>query len=196
MFYTVGPATFHITHESLKELFDKYFESLCRYLSYFTSNSMIVEEVVQDVFIRLWEERESLKIESIKTYLFTAAHNRMLNYIRNEKRYQTLIEQWTLHEQQKNGSGECFDIQEFSERVQNAIDSLPEKCRRIFDMGKKEGMTYRQIAEELDISVKTVETQMGIALRKIREYLSAFYPQSCILFLTRWILDESGSGFK
>jgi RNA polymerase sigma-70 factor (family 1) len=182
----MGSDTLHITQTLFKELFDKYFESLCRYLAYYSANSMIVEEVVQDVFIKLWEERESLRIESIKSYLFTAAHNRMLNHLRNEKRYHTLIELWTIHEKQKGLSGECFDIEEFSDRVQHAIDQLPGKCREIFDLSKREGLTYRQISEKLDISVKTVETQMGIALRKIREHLSAFYPRnSSILIFIR-----------
>ncbi len=184
----MGSDTLHITQSSFRELFDKYFESLCRYLAYYSANNMIVEEVVQDVFVKLWEERESLRIESIKSYLFTAAHNRMLNHIRDEKRYHTLLELWTINEKQKGLSGECFDIEEFSERVQRAIDTLPEKCRRIFDLSKKENLTYKQIAERLDISVKTVETQMGIALRKIREYLWAFYPRnSSILIFIRYL---------
>jgi len=166
---------FHITHVSFRQLFDLMFEPLCRFLIYYTTDRMIIEEVVQEVFIKLWEERDVLRIESIKTYLYTSARNRMLNYIRDEKRRNTLLEQWVQHETEKRRGDECFDIEEFTQRVQHVIDTLPDKCKTIFNLSKKEMLTYKQIAERLEISVKTVETQMGIALRKIREQLSVFY---------------------
>lgn len=168
---------FQINNSSFRQLFDRQFDPLCRFLAYYTTDRMIIEEVVQDVFVKLWEERNELKIESIKTYLFTSARNRMFNYIRDEKRRNTLLEQWVQHEIEKNRGEDCFDIDEFSQRAQNAIDALPDKCRVIFDLSKKEKLTYKQIAIHLNISVKTVEAQMGIALRKIRENLSTFYPR-------------------
>ena len=163
---------FHITHSSFRQLFDNMFEPLCCFLAYYTTDRMIIEEVVQDVFIKLWEDRDLLRIESVNAYLYTSARNRMLNYIRDEKRRNTLIEQWAQHETEKRRSEDCFDINEFTQRVENAIDTLPDKCRNIFNLSKKDMLTYKQIAERLDISVKTVEAQMGIALRKIREHLS------------------------
>ena len=168
---------FHITHSSFRQLFDSQFDPLCRFLVYYTTDHMVIEEVVQDVFVKLWEERNILQIGSIKTYLFTSARNRMLNRLRDEKRRYTLFEQWVQHEVEKGHGEECFDIDEFVQIVQSAIDTLPEKCRIIFDLSKKEKLTYKQIAERLDLSIKTVENQMGIALRKIREHLSLFYPR-------------------
>ena len=168
---------FRITHTSFRQLFDSQFEPICRFLTYYTSNRATIEEVVQEVFIKLWEDREVLQIESIKTYLFTSARNRMLNYIRDEKRRHAILEQWVQHENEKNSGEECFDIEDFSQKIQTAIENLPEQCRKIFDLSKKSGLTYKQIAQQLNISVKTVETQMGIALRKIRGHLSMFYPE-------------------
>lgn len=179
---------FHITHSSLRQLFDQQFEPLCRFLAYYTTDRMIIEEVVQCVFVKLWEDRDVLQIESVKTYLYTSARNRMYNYIRDEKRRHTMLEQWVQSETEKNYGEDCFDIDEFSQRVQNAINNLPDKCRNIFVLSKKENLTYKQIAEHLNISVKTVETQMGIALRKIREQLSSFYPRiynTLFLFLAK-----------
>ncbi|MDR1672254.1 MAG: RNA polymerase sigma-70 factor [Bacteroidales bacterium] len=167
---------FLINHASLRQLFDHYFDPLCRYLSYYHPNRMIVEEVVQDVFVKIWNERETLRITSIKAWLFTAARHRMLNHIRDEKRRHTVIEAWIKHESEKTEGEECFNIDEFTQHIQTAVHILPSKCREIFTLGKTENLTYRQIAERLNISVKTVETQMGIALRKIRHYLSDFYP--------------------
>ena len=168
---------FQITPSSFRQLFDSQFEPLCRFLTCYTTNRTTIEEVVQEVFVKLWEDREVLRIESVKTYLYSAARNRMLNYLRDEKRRHTLLEQWIQYEKDQNRGEECFDMEKFSKRVQQAIDSLPEQCMKIFEMSKKRGFTYKRIAEELNISVKTVETQMGIALRKIREYLSAYYPE-------------------
>ena len=179
---------FQITHSSFRQLFDKQFDPLCQFLSYYTTNRMIIEEVVQDVFVKLWEERDDLKIQSVKSYLYTSARNRMLNHIRDEKRRSMLFEQWVQHEMNKAAGEDCFEIEEFDQRIKAAVGSLPDKCREIFVLSKKKKLTYKQIAEYLDISIKTVETQMGIALRKIREDLSAYYPRitnSLFLFLTK-----------
>ena len=169
---------FHITRTSFRQLYELHFEALCRFLSCYTHDCMIIEEIVQDVFVKLWEDRDVLQIESVKSYLYTSARNRMLNHIRDQKRNNILFEQWVQHEIENRRGKECFDMEEFSQRVQGAIDTLPEKCRQIFELSKTENLTYKQIAERLGISIKTVETQMGIALRKIREYLSVYYKQS------------------
>ena len=188
---------FHITHTSFRQLFDQHFEPLCRFLTYYTADRMIIEEVVQCVFIKLWEDRDELQIESIKTYLYTSARNRMLNYIRDEKRRHVLLEQWVQYEKGKNCGAECFDIDEFSQKIQNAINNLPDKCRMIFDTSKKENLSYKQIAEHFNISVKTVETQMGIALRKIREQLSSFYPRiSTTFFLFITEMKKTSKSFR
>ena len=136
---------------------------------------MMIEDVVQDVFVNMWEKRDELQIESVKEYLYTSARNRMLNCLREMKRQNTLLEQWVQSEMEKKKGEECFNIDEFSQRVETAIDNLPDKCKQIFNLSKKRNLTYKQIARQLDISIKTVESQMGIALRKIREQLSVYY---------------------
>ena len=167
---------FNITHNSLRQLFEQHFDPLCRFLACYTSDHMTIEDVVQDVFVNMWEKREELQIESPKTYLYSSARNRMLNYLREEKRQNTLLEQWVQSELEKKQGEECFNIDEFSRLAEIAIDNLPDKCRQIFNLSKKRNLTYKQIAGKLDISIKTVESQMGIALRKIREQLSVYYP--------------------
>ena len=167
---------FQITRFTFRQLYERRFDTLCRFLAYYTNDHMLIEEVVQDVFVKLWEDRAVLQIKSIDAFLYTSARNRMLNALRDEKRHNALLEQWVQHEIEKKQGEECFDMDEFSQRAQCAVETLPDKCRKIFDLSKKENLTYKQIAERLAISVKTVETQMGIALRKIRAQLSTFYP--------------------
>ena len=166
---------YYIARSSFRQLYDGMFDPLCRFLAYYTDDRMQIENVVQDVFVKLWEDRDVLQIESVKAYLYKSARNRMLNYIRDERRRNTILEQWVQYELEKHQGKDCFNIDEFSQRVQGAIETLPDKCREIFNMSKKENLTYKQIADHLCISVKTVETQMGIALRKIREQLSTSY---------------------
>jgi len=167
----------NITHSSLRQLFNQHFTPLCRFLAYYTSDRMTIEDVVQDVFVNMWEKREELQIESLTAYLYSSARNRMLNYIKEEKRQNVLFEQWVQDEIEMKRGEECFNIDEFSQRVELAIDSLPDKCKQIFNLSKKRKLTYKQIAGHFNISLKTVESQMGIALRKIREQLTVYYPQ-------------------
>ena len=168
---------FQITSSSFRHLYDQHFDSICRFLYFYSNDRMVIEEIVQDVFVKLWEDRDKIRIKSIKTYLLTSARNRMLNHIRDRNRHNLLIEKWVQYEMEKRQGEECFDIEDFSQKVDSAIDNLPEKCRIIFNLSKKKNLTYRQIAKQLNISVKTVETQMGIALRKIREQLISLYPR-------------------
>ena len=168
---------FEITESSIWKLNDLHIDSLCRFLTSYSNDRMKNEEVVQDVFVRLWEGRDTLQIESIKTYLYTSARNIMLNRLRDQKRNNTVMEQWAQQEMENRKGEECFDMGEFLSRSQVAINNLPDKCKQIFILSKQSNLTYKQIAEKLDISVKTVETQMGIALRKIRKHLASFYPR-------------------
>ena len=109
----------------------------------------------------------------IKTYLFRAAKNRVLNYLRDEENRHQLLENWFNQQLEERKYKDCFDMDALTKVVNQAIEQLPEKCREIFSLSRKEGLSYRQIAERLGISVKTVETQISIALKRIREILSS-----------------------
>lgn len=160
-----------IDKQSFRYFYDLYFNDLCKSLNYYTSDVEVIEDIVQDVFVSLWENRDSVSISYIKTYLFTAARNRMFNLIRDSKKYETLIEEHynnlSLHDDNEHSFNEELYL-----LTNEAIESLPEKCKEVFKMSKLENNTYRQIANTKNISVKTVENQMSIAYKKIREYVS------------------------
>jgi RNA polymerase sigma-70 factor (ECF subfamily) len=146
---------------------------LCLHVQRYVGSAEIAEDVVQDLFLALWRKREQLDIqESITSYLYRAARNRAIDALRHER----VVERW----QGKSLSlpdmspavieDELLDA-EFSAAVQQAIDVLPERCRVIFQLHRQDGLSYAQIAHRLDLSINTVETQMGRALRSLRARL-------------------------
>jgi RNA polymerase sigma-70 factor (ECF subfamily) len=166
---------FAITPKSFTKLFHLYYEPLCKSLNYYTRDVQVIEDIVQEVFVTLWEERNQLHIENIKTYLFSAARYRILNYIRNRQRHTTILEALSQEEFLQKQSKDILNYDELMPQLQKAIDMLPEKCSEIFELSTKEQLTYRQISEHFHISTKTVESQMSIALRKIRNFFALYY---------------------
>ncbi len=157
---------------TFRKYYELYYDQLCHFLNFYTQDITIIEDVLQEVYLKLWENRDEIEIQYIKTYLFHAAKNRVLNHLRDEQNRHYLLENWFNQQQQEKQGKECYDLEQFTTLLYKAIEQLPEKCREIFLLSRQEKLTYKQIAEKLDISVKTVEAQMGIALKRIRETLS------------------------
>lgn len=135
------------------------------------------EEVVQDVMLELWRRRETLTLEqSLRAYLYQASRNRALNYLRRirvETRGEpTIIASMPTPEPADSEVREG----ELRAAIQQAIAGLPDRCREVFELSRIRGLKYNEIATELGISVKTVEAQMGKALRVMREKLAAWLP--------------------
>jgi RNA polymerase sigma-70 factor (ECF subfamily) len=128
--------------------------------------------VVQKVFINLWERKQEVDLSSsMKSYLFTAVHNRSLNVIRDRKKFSSgempeMAGEWDVSTQ--------IESMELDAKIRKVIDGLPEKCREVFELNRFEGMKYTDIAAQLGISVKTVENQMSKALKILREKLSLY----------------------
>jgi RNA polymerase sigma-70 factor, ECF subfamily len=166
--------------KSLKILFDTFYPSLCNYAFQFLNDYDMAEEVVQNLFVKIWEKRSTLDIEtSVKNYLFRSVRNQCINLIQHEKVKQ-------LHAQKikealfaEEASESYYLEAEMAERIESAIETLPEKRREIFRLSREEGLKYREIAEKLEISVKTVETQMGLALKTLRDK----FRNSLLLFI-------------
>lgn len=172
-----------INEKTFRQAYDSYYELVCRFLSYYTQDAQIIEEVVQDVFLKLWEDRAELKIEYLKTFLYKCARNKMLNYLRNEQNRTLLMEKWALTELEDQQASDCVDRDEFLFVLQAAVDELPDKCKEIYIMSREESLSYKEIATIKAISIKTVEAQMGIALKRIRENLANYYGEKSSLIL-------------
>ena len=170
--------------EHFNQLFTDYYVNLYRFAYTYVKDSDISEEIVQEIFLLLWEKRNSLIIStSIRSFLYTSIKNKALNYIRDEK---TRIG----HENEfaREQSAKFTQILNFCEReeltqiIDQTIHELPKQCRIIFEMSKNENLTYKEIAQHLNISPKTVENQMGIALKKLRNKLSPYLTCLIVLF--------------
>ena len=137
----------------------------------------VAEELVQDVMLELWRRRETLSSDgSAQAYLFQATRNRVLNHLRHLKIEQR-SEPEVRGESSSNPPADAALVQqELSTAVQRAVQALPDRCREVFELSRVHGLKYAEIAHALGISVKTVEAQMGKALRTLRERLAAWLP--------------------
>jgi RNA polymerase sigma-70 factor, ECF subfamily len=134
------------------------------------------EEIAQDVMLELWKRREGLNVDSVRAYLIRATRNRALNQIRHDK-VTRRAEPFAAREQSAPASAESdLADQEIVAAVKAAVQHLPERCREVFELSRVHGLKYSEIARTLEISVKTVEAQMGKALRILRERLADFLP--------------------
>lgn len=179
-----------VNKETFEDAYNEYFEIICRFLNYYTRDYQVIEEVVQDVFVSLWEDYEGKEIQYIKTFLYNSARNRMLNFLRDEENRTVLLEKWAKVELEKKGAVDCVDREAFYQLLQVAVESLPQKCKEIFILSKKDKLSYKEIAQIKGISVKTVENQMGIALKKIREYMLSHSGETAMLFCVILKLTE------
>ena len=151
-------------------LFDTYYVPLCHFACRYLSDLDTSRSIVQEVFIDLWVRRGKLTVDySIKSYLYQSVKNRTIDYLRKQKESAELSA--SLEELRHAQPRDLITETELSARISQAINQLPEKCREIFLLCKFDGMKYSQIAEKLEISVKTVEMQMGIALKRLRNSL-------------------------
>lgn len=152
-------------------LFRTFAPGLCTFLTRYVGERAVAEELVQDVFLSLWDHRATVHITgSVQGYLFAAARNRALNHIEHERvvdRFRvSVLTRMTPADASLQGEAECFAALE----MQDALAQLPARCRLVFNLQRNHGMTYDEVAASLAISVKTVEVQMGRALKTLRAW--------------------------
>ena len=157
-----------------ESLFRSSYVSLVRYAKTLIKDHDTAEEIVQDLFFRLWKDKEKLQIESsLNGYLYRAVHNRCLHYIDHNRVVEKYVREMKEREQETNESPtDILHYRELQAKVAAIIERLPEKCGKIFCMSRFEGLKYSEIAERLSISIKTVEANMGRALKEFRKALA------------------------
>jgi RNA polymerase sigma-70 factor (ECF subfamily) len=161
------------------DLFKQWYNPLCNYALRFTGNDADeAEELVQQVFLKIWEKRTQLPdVVSMKSYLYRAVHNTGLNHAEKQKRNVSLdsgVHLQVAHTREEALPG--LRTKELEKAIADALEKLPAQCRRVFELSRFEELKYKEIAEVMNISVKTVENQMGKALRIMREQLTHYLP--------------------
>lgn len=177
---------------AIRFLYKDYYIPLCVYARHFTGEKEIAEEVVQDVFIKLWENRYLHNIQgSIKSYLFISVRNQSLNHLKHLQVVRRFNEYYTqlLKDAQdyyliSQETGDSLMIaKELKERILKEVELLPDQCRKILKMSRFEGLKHQEIADNLGITINTVHRQTSIALNKLRLALKNFLTILVLLLL-------------
>ena len=166
--------------EKVEALFRLHFEALCGLAAKYIKDFDDSKDIVHEVFTSFWQKFDSLPADTnYKSYLFTSVRNKSFNYLRDNKKHLNIIEA----EFHVSGPGsESLESKELAREIDFALKLLPERCREVFELSRYENLKYSQIAEQLNISVKTVEGQMSKALRLLRVQLRGFLIIIIILF--------------
>jgi RNA polymerase sigma-70 factor, ECF subfamily len=159
----------------LQEIFQANYLKICTSINRMIKDHAVVEDLAQEVFVRFWQKRHQIEINSsVEAYLRRMAVNEALAYLRSKKVFHEEIDE---HAHQLKGSGETDSKvmhHEMEQNIREAIDELPPKCKEVFQLSRFEEMSYQEIADQMGISIKTVENQMGKALKMLRSSLSQY----------------------
>jgi len=171
-------------------LFKKYYAMHCARARFLVRSHDDAEDIVQEVFKKLWEQHDRLPpAENPALYIGRAVRNAALNRLQREGRIQNeeITEKHILYDE----SLDTAEMERIRLHIDKAVEELPESCRKIFTMSRFENKSYKQIAEALDISPKTVENQVSIALKKLRQQLANLFVQFFFHFLlgVKWFWD-------
>ncbi|CCH52208.1 RNA polymerase, sigma-24 subunit, ECF subfamily [Fibrisoma limi BUZ 3] len=161
----------HDDRRAFRMLFDVFYPQLLRLAVYYLKVRETAEEIVQDVFVKIWQIRQTLPaVGNFRSYLFSTTRNHCLNQL--QKKGSPVL--MSFHDVPIDGLAgpdqtpdEAVEFQETQSKVQTAINNLPPQCRLVFQFVKEQGLSYKETAELLQISPRTVETQIGIALKKL-----------------------------
>jgi len=172
------PESDKFNEQTLELLFRSHYKGLCRFALGYVKQEEAAREIVQDAFVSLWEKRNTIDLsKAVKSYLSTTVRNKCLNHLRDHKKFSIdLLTLENLPEEAGYDQPDKLVEREIRQKIADAIEELPEKCREIFVLSRYQNLKYLQIANRLSISVKTVETQMSKALQHLRIRLSEYLP--------------------
>ena len=160
-------------YHQFQQEFSRHYEPLCEYAFSFVKELHAAEDIVQDIFVHIWEKRQNLVgNEGMRYYLFTAVRNNCLTWLQRNKR--TVVTTLSGHESLQTPPVYFLTEKtatDFQTLMQSALDKLPPRCREVFVLSRMSKLTYQEIAETPGISVKTEENQMGKALRILRNFI-------------------------
>jgi RNA polymerase sigma-70 factor (ECF subfamily) len=162
---------------AFRRVYGSFYKRLYQFALAIIKTREPAEEIVEDVFIRIWQQREGLpSIRNLRVYLYTATKNTALNYL-SKKARDSITEPFDHIQIELNGSSitpeQILITAEMYEKIQKAVEALPPRCKMIFKLVREDGLRYKEIAEILNISVNTIDVQMAIAVKRIASALEA-----------------------
>ena len=163
-------------------LYRRYFSKLYGAAYKRLQDKELTEEIVQELFVSLWERRQNLPIENIESYLFTSVKYLVIAQYKKNSLFEKYSSTLNLTESDDNFTEQTLAFEELNEAYQQALLTIPERCREVFLL-KRSGLSLREISEKLDISEKTVENQMTKALKMLREALREYTALMVLLLL-------------
>ncbi len=175
-------------HEAWEFVTRQLYVPIYNFILSIVRHSENAQELVQDVFMNFWLKRDQIVItSSLRSYLYRAARNHSLNFLKRSKfetNYQRGVAQSFVSS--KNETEERFNYNQLEKSLSNAIEALPQKCREVFLMSRFHDMSYKEIAETLDLPIRNVHYLIGLALKELREKLKDYNPSESEL--VSWIL--------
>jgi len=163
--------------ESFEQLFQRYYAPLVAYASRYVYGTDVAREIVQDFFVRLYEKRNSLSIDvSLKSYLYRSVYNCCINYLNQRNIQDKHLKNIELERNDEENLENEINSVELQHKIFEVIEELPAKCKRIFKMNRLEGLKNDEIAANLNLSKRTVETQISKALKILRKKLADYMP--------------------
>jgi RNA polymerase sigma-70 factor, ECF subfamily len=163
--------------EAFEELFRAWHPKLCLFAHQYVGSADISRDVVQEVFIRIWDQHEVFEVHySLKAYLYRAVKNQAISYLRTTRKDAEISDAiGSTSDRYMLDENNLFKYKSLADEIWREVEKLPERKRTIFTLYRKHGLSYKEIATVMDISRKTVENQMGRALHFLRERLQAYH---------------------
>lgn len=160
--------------EAFSVLFRYYYSGLVVFATHFLQSKEEAEEIIQDIFLKIWSDREHLNVHtSLRDYLFRSVKNKCLDVIKHKK-VESKFEHYIHQREEQSINHEFFIEQELRVLIKDVIEKLPTECRKVFVLSRIQNLKYKEIADKLGISVKTVENQISKALRIFRDALKDY----------------------
>lgn len=168
--------------EAFQRLFFEFFSSLCVFSHRYINDWTVCEDIVQEAFFKIWKNRKSIDIaSSSRNFLVTTVRNLCVDYLRKEDVARTWQEKEGTKDYEST-SENLYSLVELEQILSDALSKLPENIRTVFELNRFEGKTYKEIAEENEISIKTVESYMSKALKLLRTELKDYLPLLILFF--------------
>lgn len=169
--------------EAFKTIFFDFYPPLCVFAGRYICCPETCRDIVQETFFSIWKNRKKLTINtSFRNFLITSVRNKCTDYIRRQALHENYVKNTHEISALSSSSNEIYTINELQKMIDDALQKLPENVRRAFELNRFQEMTYVQIAEEMQVSVKTIESYMSRALKILREELKDYLP-FMLLFL-------------